>query len=254
MAFMASHVSSTIVSKFTQKVDSEYHVTTLSLSSTGKMYMIEFDAKNKKDFIPKKIQLLKNITAFDCGVDHIVCLDDSSCVFTLGSNECGQLGNNRESLVSTLQPQKVDLPPISNVSCGAYFTICVSTEGEVYSFGNGRNGVLGLGGQQKYCSPQKIESLKNVNFATCGPDFCICLSDDDELFCWGNNSEGQLGISNGKIFLTPTKCVNKPDNIVDIKCGEKHTLLLTLIQEVYSCGYNEEGNWGEKLMMITHLP
>ena len=242
---MASHVSSTMISQFTKRIALEYYTFTLCLSTTGKLNLIEYSSQ-KQDFISKELNMLKNITLFDCGLDHIVCLDDSNCVFSMGGNDCGQLGNKMESFVSTEKPQQVELPPIRYISCGNYFTICVSTEGEVYSFGNGRNGKLGLGNLQKYCSPQKIEILKNVNFVKCGSDFSICITDEDEMFCWGNNSQGQLGITQGDIVLIPTKCVNKPDNIVDVKCGDRHTLVLTLDMEVYSCGSNADGQLGRK--------
>ena len=39
----------------------------------------------------------------------------------------------------------------------------------------------------------------------------------------GENAFGQLGLGNTSFYNTPKKCVNWPDNVIDIKCGVAHT-------------------------------
>ena len=73
--------------------------------------------------------------------------------------------------------------------------------------------------------------------------FSICKTNSNEIFVWGKNDYGQLGISTSTCYQ-PIKCENWPDNIVDIKCGYSHTLVLTSNGEVFSCGNNHFGQLG----------
>ena len=87
---------------------------------------------------------------------------------------------------------------------------------------------------------------------------------NDEIYVWGSNAFGELGIGNTTAHqLFPLKCQGKwPGNVVDIKCGSHHTLVLTSNQEVFSCGRNSEGQLGvsinnyfsASLQKIENLP
>ena len=56
---------------------------------------------------------------------------------------------------------------------------------------------------------------------------------------------GQLGIDSEDSISTPLKCVDWPEDIVDIKCGSQHTLVLTSNQQVYTCGCGLQGELGK---------
>ena len=119
---------------------------------------------------PTVISSLVQITAVSCGVDHSIFLDINGNVFATGENDYGQLGLGKESsiLEFTAIPQKLNIPPIRQISCGYDFTICLSEEGTVFSFGDNRYGQLGLGDIDEHRFPQKIESLENIDFVECG--------------------------------------------------------------------------------------
>ena len=95
---------------------------------------------------PKVIPNLRIIKSLDCGFGHVVCLDNSGFIFTFGNNVFGKLGigKDEETLSFTMEPQKVDIPPIRQLSCGRDFTICVSENNELFSFGCGHHGELGI--------------------------------------------------------------------------------------------------------------
>lgn len=196
--------------------------------------------------VPTIIPTLKNIQAVRCLSDHTVCLDYDGEVFTMGCNRFGQLGIGKAKniLEFTKIPQKLNLPPIQQISCGYHHTVCLTECGELYSFGRNQYGQLGQGNKQKINFPMKIQSLNNVDFVECGGFHTICKTFSNEIFSWGWNAMGQLGIKNFEDQEFPTKCLHWPENIVDIKCGYTHTLVLTLNQEVYSCGDNDSGQLG----------
>ena len=84
----------------------------------------------------------------------------------------------------TYVPQKIDLPPIKEVYCGNFFNVCLSEDGEEFSYGGNSKGQLGLGNNVNFNRPQKIESLKDVDYIEPCIDFAFAKS-FDSLYCWG---------------------------------------------------------------------
>ena len=138
---------------------------------------------------PTAIPTLKNIISISSG-SQTVCLDNDGNVYTFGSNEYGKLGIgvDEDTLKFTHIPQKVNLPPCKQISCGYGFIICLTEDGLLCSFGDNNCGQLGLGSKEEtFSSPQKIESLNNVEFIECGGCHTFCKTCNNEIFCWGNN-------------------------------------------------------------------
>ena len=72
---------------------------------------------------------------------------------------------------------------------------------------------------------------------------------DGHFYSWGRDDCGQLGSGKfGRRYddYAPVLRINWPADIVDIKCGEFHTLALTSTQEVYSCGDASKNQLGRK--------
>ena len=190
--------------------------------------------------IPKQIPNLQNIKTVHSTWDHSVCLTFNGEVYTFGDNSSGQLGIGETDFSYTHVPKLVSLPLVQQISCGECFTVCLSDDGELYSFGRNQEGQLGLGNLANAYIPQKIESLRNVDFVECGGYFVICKTFNGDIYAWGKNDMGQLGVGNMYHYRAPVK-VPWPENIIDIKCGLFHTLALTSDQEVFSCGSDTQG-------------
>ena len=224
------------------------------------------------DITPKVIQSLPSIKRIACGENHVICLDKNGNVFSFGDNTYGELGlgKGKDILSYTSTPQKVSLPAIQNVYCTASSTICVSEDNELFSFGYNDSGQLGHGDYINIASPKKIEAIKDVDFLGCGSSQVICKTLDNKIYAWGSNSRGQLGlgtVSHSSILMgyhekrynLPQLCINWPEDVVDIKCGSTHTLILTDTYKVFSFGDNEDGQLGRSsysslVLQIEDLP
>ena len=223
---------------------------TLSISNDGDVYAIGLHAyahgftEESPIFPPKKIPSLQKIISVKCSEQHTICLDNCGNVFTFGSNVNGQLGIG-DDCISTHEPQIIDIPPIKQISCGEGFSMCLTNDGFLYSFGDNYYGQLGHGHKRSLYYPTKIPSLKDVEFVECGSNHVFCKT-LDEIYGWGINAHGQLGLGNMENQNAPYKCANWPHNVVDIKCGWGHTIVLTSDQEVFSCGDGASGQLGRE--------
>ena len=217
-----------------------------------------FEINKKSLHITKLIEGLGDIKMINCGYAHIVCLDFNGSVFSFGENYQGQLGLGKNicRLLKTPIPQKVDIPSCKQIACGAGFSICLTENNLLYSFGSNYDGQLGLDNNSHFDSPQLIRNFDNIEYVICGGHYSICKTYDNIYYGWGSNLSGQIGHDEYKIYHKPTLCNNYPDNIKSIKCGNGHTLLLTLEGNIYSFGNNKHGELGlnDNTIGKTNIP
>lgn len=230
--------------------DDEENSCTFTISNGGDVYVI--GGENDNNGVPKLISLLKDITALDCGAHHTICIDSNGEVFGFGSNTYGQLGIGKDrDMVEYEEIQKIRIPLVKQVSCGGYYTICLTYDGELFSFGDNHFGQLGHGDDINCSFPKRITTITDVEYVQNGYRHSIAIKNNTEVYVWGYNINGQLGLGHTNDQWKPFRNTNFPDNVIDIKCGEEHTLILTLDQEVFSCGYNYSGELGRDLNDTT---
>ena len=246
---MACRILSTIVCKSESSEGFTICISEGRIYSFGKA--IQGAHGHSEEFIdnPKLISTRNNITSISAGNIHTLCLDSSGNVYTFGSNFFGQLGigKTKKELLFTSEIQKLDLPSIQQISTGDFSNYCLSVDGDLYSFGLNNMGQLGNNGKRICTFPETVELPKDIDFIESGSNHAICKTIDNNIYVWGNNQDGQLGIGRIGGFTSqkvPLKTTTWPDGIVDIKCGLVHTIVLTLNQEVYSCGWNNRSQLG----------
>ena len=129
------------------------------------------------------------------------------------------------------------------------FGFIVNDHGEVYAFGENDCGQLGLGHNDDVEHEQKIEELsgreKNLKKIYEGNCCMFAQTVDGVIYSWGSNKWGQLANRNSNEhgdFYKPKKIEFKVTNqevaIVDIKCGSRHNLALSIDGKVFGWGDN----------------
>jgi alpha-tubulin suppressor-like RCC1 family protein len=174
------------------------------------------------------------------GFYHVLALTDSGKVFSWGGNQHGQLGNfeGRENTT----PREVVLEEGGTkamaINAGDCFSVALTEEGEIYTWGQNIVGQLGRGGDPK--KPGKVPIPKRIKKFAIG-EHVIAVTEEGGLFVWGHNNDGQLGLNNQEDKELPVELHIEDEEVVEVACGTRHTLALTRAGNLYSWGDNFRG-------------
>ncbi|RHW71201.1 BTB/POZ domain/Regulator of chromosome condensation (RCC1) repeat [Trypanosoma brucei equiperdum] len=179
-------------------------------------------------------------------------------LFSWGSGSCGELGTQRFEDCNT--PTFVQITPfgvhVVDVALGASYSCVLAGDGNVYTFGNGDWGQLGLGHTPEVeqhpedtttvvTVPQRISMFERepaVHVAA-GYAFAVALTADHHVYFWGNNNHGQSGLG-PRSFHCSLRKVEEPTlvttlegkHIEQLSCGSFFTLALGTDGTLYSWG------------------
>jgi alpha-tubulin suppressor-like RCC1 family protein len=132
------------------------------------------------------------------------------------------------------------------LAAGAQHSLVLTSRNQVYSFGSGANGRLGLGNKKGQFTPMLIENLVGkITAISAGGYHSLILNSQDQVFSFGGNDCGQLGTRDKKGKLVPTLITNsKIGKITAISAGGNHSLILNSEGQVFSFGANDHGKLG----------
>ena len=141
---------------------------------------------------------------------------------------------------------------IKGVSCGNNFTLLWTTEGEAFSWGCGRHGVLGHGDSEDRLVPTKISGLANrETFMSAGFAHSGAVTEKGVVYMFGKGEDNALGLGKqtAAVVSVPAPVATSSDKIFTQVCcsvGDKHghTLFLDVEGRVYSCGDGYKGKLG----------
>ncbi|KAB1210505.1 Ultraviolet-B receptor UVR8 [Morella rubra] len=201
-------------------------------------------------FTPQPIKALHGlrIKQIACGDSHCLAVTMEGEVQSWGRNQNGQLGlgTTEDSLV----PQKIQAfqgVSIRMVAAGAEHTAAVTEDGELYGWGWGRYGNLGLGDRNDRLVPEKVSAVdgqKMVKVA-CGWRHTISVSLPGGLYTYGWSKYGQLGHGDFEDRLVPHRLEALRDTCISqISGGWRHTMALSSDGNLYGWGWNKFGQVG----------
>ena len=207
--------------------------------------MIQFDKNGQK---------FSNIKQIAAGMYLSLALNEKGEVFSWGLGNNGRLGHGNENSVE--KPKLIEYfndndIKIKQISCGDLHCACISTNKELFTFGNGNYGKLGHCNFDHVLTPTKVAYfvMQKVDNVVCGSYNTICITTDSKLYAWGKNSHGMLGIPHlqEKNILIPTEIQYQKDNadliINEVALGSMHTMFLGN-GEIYTCGNSINGVLG----------
>ena len=164
-------------------------------------------------------------------MEHFTLLEK----ITTGRGQLG-IGNIRYPQFESNFFNVEDIPPVVSVSCGAYHTLIITTDSNLWSCGKNEYGQLCLGNKENQIKPQKT-SFSNISKVSSGPLHSLFQNDKGEIFSCGYNQQGECGLGHfNPPQITPSLILNAPSNIVQFVCGPSQNLFLDSEGNVYSFG------------------
>ncbi|ELW71312.1 putative E3 ubiquitin-protein ligase HERC1 [Tupaia chinensis] len=167
-----------------------------------------------------------------CGLNHTLAVSaDGSMVWAFGDGDYGKLGLGNSTAKSS--PQKVDVLcgiGIKKVACGTQFSVALTKDGHVYTFGQDRLIGLPEGRARNHNRPQQVPVLAGVVIedVAVGAEHTLALASTGDVYAWGSNSEGQLGLGHTNHVREPTLVtVLQGKNVRQISAGRCHSAAWT---------------------------
>ncbi len=193
--------------------------------------------------VPVALKIPDKISRIACGKDFSACLTNKGKLYTWGNNKWGNLGIS----ISQLTPDEVINSSIINqptlvksiynetliqVVCGDKHMMGLTNERRVYSWGEGKDGALGLGTFDSHSSPQMIKGLsfEDIIFIAAGENTSAAINSKGQLYTWGSGRYGKLGLGTKDNIKSPMKVVDGGilhDRVFFISIGYYHSVCCT---------------------------
>ncbi|KAF7016585.1 hypothetical protein CFC21_030166 [Triticum aestivum] len=239
-------------------------------------------------FTPQPVKALQGIKIkqLACGDSHCLAVTMAGEVLSWGRNQNGQLGLGTTE--DSLLPQTIQAfegISVNMIAAGAEHTAAVTEDGEIYGWGWGRYGNLGLGDRNDRFVPEKVSSVEGEKMVlvACGWRHTITVSSSGSLYTYGWSKYGQLGHGDFEDHLVPHKVealkdsstsqfgqvgagdnadhcspaqVNFPEEqkVAQVACGWRHTLAFTEKKNVFAWGRGTSGQLGHGEIVDRNTP
>ena len=209
-----------------------------------------------------------SIVQASCGQSHSACISSSGNLFVWGAGSSGQLGFGEmpdgAGYCCTI-PTKLCLPScqvVTKVSCGASHTAIILNSGELYVWGSGDGGRLGLGQGcvHTHYVPTPVDSLRHETIVdvSCGTSTTLALTVTENMSSNGRTSVRI--VKGGRLYVAGPKNVvgtqsssfaeietlqKDPVVIKSISAGHSHQSFVTSSGELFCWGQNFRGCCGQ---------
>ncbi|KAG1674128.1 hypothetical protein FOA52_015758 [Chlamydomonas sp. UWO 241] len=224
----------------------------LALTETGEVWTWgepwgDFSFRVERE--PRPVGGATGIAAVACGAFHNMALSHDGQVYTWGTNDYGQLGNGNTSYQIQPKPVHLNGEPICDIAAGGWHSLALTTSGEVWTWGRGEYGRLGLGDRS---GSSKLRPVKMMGLAghrvvqiAGGGTHTMALTDEGRLFVWGRGSMGRLGCSD-KDQCAPVECElpggHERWRIIGVATGGRHSMVLAMPCRQLDGGNHEPGD------------
>jgi alpha-tubulin suppressor-like RCC1 family protein len=176
---------------------------------------------------------------------YAAAIKTDGTLWTWGRNVYANLGindaNNRTTPVTTFAGGT----NWKQVSCGAYITAAIKTDGTLWTWGLNSYGQLGINNANFRCTPvTTFAGGTDWKQVTCGYFHTAAIKTDGTLWTWGRNPYGQLGNNTTTNGSTPVTTFAGGTNWKQVACGAYQTAAIKTDGTLWIWGSNNFAQLG----------
>jgi alpha-tubulin suppressor-like RCC1 family protein len=212
------------------------------------------DMENNADYSNEavKVELPLAVKSVAAGGSHTAALTRDGRVLVWGDNAYGQIGSSSLAAQSgpafVLTRKQQMLSDVVAVSSGDSYTLALTADGRVWSWGRNNYGQLGNGideGERTFADPVltldgDLETpLSGIAAIAAGPEHALALAADGRIYAWGSNSDGQLGLGDGisRSYAVPLSSAKK---FVAVSAGYRASAAIDTEGNIWTWGSNAD--------------
>lgn len=199
---------------------------------------------NSSHVLPKMVESLagKRVLQVACGSRdaQTLCLTDEGMVYSWGDGDFGKLGRGgSEGCAVPQNIEKLNGLGVTQIECGAQFSLALTKYGQVWTWGKGDYFRLGHNDDRHVRKPTLVEALKGkkIVHVAVGALHCLAVTEAGQVFGWGDNDHGQQGNGSTVVNRKPT-LVQGLENVKvrKVACGSSHSVAWTSPEMMYVKG------------------
>jgi len=177
-----------------------------------------------------------SIRKVSCGTRHTAMVDANGRLFVCGSGDAGQLGTGLRQ--RELRPVHISSikDKITNIACGIFHTLILTSSGKVLATGGNNFGQLGVGNKRSSTVPLMVKELENVIKVSAG-NMSAAITDKGNLYVWGTGAIGE--------YLVPTLLKGIECTVKEIEMKNNFGAAVNSKGKVYTWGSNDNGELGQ---------
>lgn len=142
----------------------------------------------------------KAINQAACGDEFTVCLTDEGHLYAFGSDYYGCMGCGGQHGQEVLAPVLVEFSldhAVHQVSCGDNHVVALTRNREVFAWGCGEHGRLGLDSEEDYPYPERVDLPVSLSVVSvqCGSDGTFLITQSGKVLACGSNEYNKLGLN-----------------------------------------------------------
>ena len=187
-----------------------------SAGNGGSYWLGHGNKENSLSF--KSIELFTElnikVVSIAWGMNHSGCITDKGKVYLWGiTSDISFSAEMKEkcfmklpTLINFSSSSEIGVRPksrdvvITDLKLGEVFTIALSSNGKVYTWGANELGQLGNGDDQPIAEPMQVASLKDtVVKIGWGLKHWVVITSGSQMYSWGSNTLGQLGVKTDEV-------------------------------------------------------
>lgn len=208
------------------------------------------DLEPRNNFVVIPILRGQGVNFLYAGADMCYAITEEHDVYVWGGGGVGRTGINKDAVKATndkgvqvdkstsnfMEPQLVkDLSgeEILTVTVGLSHCMAVGKGGDVFVWGDGHSGQLGLGDLELHNSVVINNSFPAVASVDAGSNHSVCLTKSGKVYTWGHALNGRLGIGAAerigvpeaeRFFFPIPKHIETLEVVKQVCCGADHVL------------------------------